>query len=123
MLKCLDEIPMKYFLAILISFAFVNPALAAKTVKGSVPVVKPLQPAPAGVSPAFNRSIQYQDPNYQPNSGQSPQNSRPGQSSSAEGSLATVAKTNGGHNYIWRLAVLLVLIAAGFFVYKRSKSK
>jgi hypothetical protein len=114
---------MKYLLIILISFAFVNPALAAKTVKGSVPVVKPLQPAPAGVSPAFNRSIQYQDPNYQPNSGQSPQNSRPGQSSSAEGSLATVAKTNGGnHNYIWWPVVLLGALILGFWFYKRNKT-
>jgi hypothetical protein len=113
---------MKYLLAILISFAVINPVLAAKTVKGSVPVVQPLQPPPAGVSPAFNRSVQYQDPNFVPINGrQNPQNNQPGQTS-VPTRTSSVAMQKGGY-YIWWLIVLLIVFVLGFWIYKRSKSE
>lgn len=53
---------MKYFAIFFISFFLVLPAYAAKTVKGTVPQLQPLQPPAAGINPNLNGNVQYRDP-------------------------------------------------------------
>jgi hypothetical protein len=50
---------MKYLLIIAVSFFIVNPSFAAKSVKGTVPDLPPLQPAPSGISPNYSGNINY----------------------------------------------------------------
>jgi len=125
---------MKYILIFFLSFAFVNPALAAKMVSGTVPQLKPLQPAPAGIFPAYSKNIQYQDPNYMPNSGSPNAAPRPKENQQLEPSpvsgqpLATSALAQSGpaRHYIWWLAALLAAVVLGFLgylIYKRRKIK
>ncbi|MDR3642550.1 MAG: hypothetical protein P4L74_02890 [Candidatus Doudnabacteria bacterium] len=49
---------MKYIVTIVIFLAVASPAFAAKTVRGTVPTLPPLQPPVAGVSPNFSHNIQ-----------------------------------------------------------------
>ena len=120
----------KYFLIFLLSFAFINPALAANVVKGTVPKLLPLQPAPPGISPANNKNIQYQDPNYVPsagnsNVGQGLKENQPSGKSSASGqtSLDAVLQSAKPNRYVWALAALLAAALLGFLVYKRNSTK
>jgi hypothetical protein len=121
---------MKYFLIFLLSFAFINPVLAANVVKGTVPKLLPLQPAPAGISPAYNKNIQYQDPNYVPSVGDSNasqgsrENQPPGQSSaSGQASLDAVLQSASPYRYVWVLAALLAAAVLSFLFYKRNRTK
>jgi len=121
---------MKYFLILFVSFAFINPALAAKPVKGTMPHVQPLQPPPPGISPNYSKNIQYQDPNYIPAAGNSnagtstEYNQRPGAKVvPGQSSAAASAQNSGANHYVWWLAALLVALVLVFLVYKRSKSK
>ena len=119
---------MKYLLILLLPFVFINPALAARTVSGTVPKLVPLQPIPPDVFPNYSKNIQYQDPNYlgnpAPNSGQSPQKQPPqspvsGQPSSA----AALVQSSPVYHYVWWLVGLLAVLLLVYWFYKRSKSK
>jgi hypothetical protein len=117
---------MKYLLIFLLSFAFISPALAANTVRGIVPKLLPLQPAPAGISPAYNKNIQYQDSNYAPSAGSSnastgfKENQQLGKSPVPGQSLAVIpVQSNGARHYVWWLVILLIAIILGYLVYKR----
>lgn len=113
---------MKYLFIIALSFSLVSPALAAKTVKGSVPKLAPLQPIPGGVLPNYSKNIQYQDSSHAGNpvpvnSGQNSQNNQSLNPSSA------ASQNPASFNYIRWLAALLAVAVIGFLVYKRSKAK
>ncbi len=121
---------MKYLLILLLSFGFFSPALAANTVKGSVPKVQSLQPLPQGVSPAYNKNIQYQDPNYQnapgnttPGVDQNTNNTASNHNDLTEPLSATASQSAPTQHYIWWLMILLLAIIVGFWVYKRSNAK
>ena len=53
---------MKYIAIILLSFIITTPALAAKEVQGTVPVIPPLQPPTAGVAPSYSSNAENYDP-------------------------------------------------------------
>ncbi len=120
---------MKYLLIFLLSFAFINPALAAKTVSGAVPKLQPLQPPPAGITPNYSKNIQYQDPNYVPtagssNTGPGSQGQLPGQSPvSGQSQAAALVQNSSAHHYVWWAALLLAAALLGYLVYKRNKAK
>jgi hypothetical protein len=121
---------MKYLLILLLSFGFFSPALAANTVKGSVPKVQSLQPLPQGISPAYNKNIQYQDPNYQnapgnttPGVDQKTDNTASNHNDLTEHLSATVSQSAPTQHYIWWLVILLLAIIVGFWVYKRRNAK
>ena len=119
---------MKYFLILLLSFAFINPALAAKAVKGTVPQLKPLQPAPAGIFPAYSKNIQHQDVNYVPSNGNpnvksAPEEQLPGQNPALgqSSTAAALTQSSPARHYVWWIIVLLAALILGFFVYKRRR--
>ena len=132
---------MKYLAILLLSFSFFSPVLAAntaktaktavpKTVQGTMPQLQPLQPAPAGVSAALNKNIQYQSPGYVPpvggpGSAANPKNpAAQGSQIPGNSSAGTAPHSAGGRgNLIWWLTALLVLLVLGLWVYKRNKAE
>jgi hypothetical protein len=119
---------MKYFLIFLISFALFLPVYAAKTVKGTVPVLQPLQPPAAGVYPDVQNNFQSRGPDSQPagqaaSSGNSAQNSQP--SSVGESQTPNSAGYLPSQTSKPRLWILLLVVLAGllgfFWVWKGSK--
>jgi hypothetical protein len=115
---------MKYILIFLISFMFAGQVLAANAVKGSVPDLQPLQPAPAGVSAGFSKNIQHQDPNYVPPQGSQSAKSAGGHNSALliGGTLPGLGSSAGGHNYLLWFLVLIILVLLGYFIYKKIKA-
>jgi hypothetical protein len=120
---------MKYLLIFFLSFIFINPALAAKAVKGTVPQLKPLQPAPAGIFPAYSKNIQHQDANYVPSNGSVNAVPRPDGNQQLEPSpvpgqppaTAALAQSSPARHYVWWIIVLLAAFALGFLAYKRRR--
>jgi len=109
---------MKYLAIILLSFAFFHPALAAKEALGAVPQVRPLQPAPAGISPGFNKNIQSGGP--QTNNGSVAKGA--GSLAAHSGPVFLPAPVSGyGHWAAW-LAAFLAAGIFGLLFYKRNKT-
>jgi len=119
---------MKYLAIIFLSLTFVNPALAAKKVEGSVPVFKPLLSAPVTGSPNLSHNIQFKDPSG--NEGIAPganPSVQPGQQTEQRqtvGAPAEEAKiqSRGGNYFLWCL-IILAIVLAGWLVLIRLKSK
>jgi hypothetical protein len=109
---------MKYLVIILLSFAFFHPALAARAVKGTVPNVQPLQPAPVGVFPAFNKNIESRGPAINNTQAESPASPA---SAHTEPSFLTAQVSEPGRGIVW-LAALLAALIFGWLLYKRNKS-
>jgi hypothetical protein len=114
---------MKYFLAILISFAIACPAFAAKTVQGTVPHPPPLQPPAAGIAPNYSHNIEStgrilpdQNSGGQP-AGQPPKPSTAGTPASPSGREGGASKN---YDILW-LAGFLILAGAVVFWFKRGK--
>jgi hypothetical protein len=116
---------MKYLLTTLLSLMLAQPALAAKMVKGAVPVLPALQPQPAGIGANVQSNIQSsssaaaaqgqeQGQSQQPSAGQanSAQNREPGN---------LPIKTSAGNFWGWLLIILAVLITAWMIFKPRKK--
>ena len=106
---------MKYILIILLSFAFVQPAFAAKTIPGTVPKMLPLQPPPQNAQPNFSGSIQY---NGAPAPAQSGVVAAP---SPAAIPVVQAAAKAAKISWLWWLLGLFLAVAAAFVAVKKSK--
>ena len=123
---------MKYIIAIFLLLSFAFPALAAKEVSGSVPVVQPLQ-APSAIAHAnVSNNIELQSKAngeaVAPNSGvQSEQEATTvtaNNAAVASGQIQT-KPSSGGAGYLWILwiIVILCLFVVGWWVWKTEKVK
>jgi hypothetical protein len=123
---------MKYLAIIFLSVAFVHPALAAKSVNGTLPKVEPLQPPPVGVYPNLENNIQFHDPSfdYKSNSqsgGQNAltgQNQNPAQQNAAQSAVqkSPAQSSAGGYVFLWVIAIL-ILAGLGWLALIMKKSK
>ena len=111
---------MKYLIIFLLSFAIAFPALAAKTVKGTVPNFPPLQPPALGVSPNFSHNIEARG-GFVPNQSSSSNPSEAGTVFSPVSSSVISNRASKSHKAVW--VILVFILLAGVFVfiwYKRE---
>ena len=102
---------MKYFLIILLSFVFVHPALAAKSVAGTVPTVLPFDRPDPSVHPNFGTNIEYTDPLRPPQVTPSGlvQPGQAGFKTASTSNQPPVSKNKAGTVWLWVILAVLVL--------------
>lgn len=103
-----------------------NTAQAASPVKGSVPVVQPLQPAPVGVEPNISHNV-----NSVTNAGVLPEGTAVPQvdqsgdatlvSSNGAGVSSSVNSGKTGFSYTLLIIVGILIIAGALFVWYRQR--
>ncbi len=121
---------MKYVIIILISFFFFSHTFAAMSVKGTVPDIKPLQPAPEGISPNYSGNIQ-----FSPDSGSNGENMEEKTSNEKKvdgllqnnSELKNQSSTDTGFSFVRQSKSFLVLFlfilitAGGAYIFFRDK--
>jgi hypothetical protein len=121
---------MKYVIIILISFSFFSQAFAAMSVKGTVPNIKPLQPAPEGISPNYSGNIQY-SPDSASN-GENPEEKVLNEKKAAgflqnDAELKNQATTDAGFSFVRQsksfliLFLFILITAGGAYIFFRDK--
>ncbi len=118
---------MKYFTIFLISLIFVLPAQAAKKVTGDVPEVQPLILPPEPVAPSYQNNIQMSDPAHptgsQPQDQQhnSPTEVQPNDNEN-QPSISQNSSSAPGRGALI-IIIILFLLVAGFFVYRKMRTR
>lgn len=112
---------MKYICIILLSFFLALPAYAAKTVKGTVPVVDPLQPPAAGINFNASNNIQAQDPDHplSPQTTQDAQTTAPDNAATSASSAALKTRPKS-YAFVW-LVLILAALAGGYWFVRRGR--
>jgi hypothetical protein len=121
---------MKYLVIFLISFSFFSQAFAAMSVKGTVPNIKPLQPAPEGISPNYSGNIQY-SPDSASN-GENPEEKVLNEKKAAgilqnDAELKNQATTDAGFSFVRQsksfliLFLFILITAGGAYIFFRDK--
>ena len=122
---------MKYLFVILFSLVLVSPALAAKTVSGTVPDLPPLQPPPWGdqvQSVQENVTVPNQLPKSPTQDGKTAPTSGSGSAAPEQQTLDAAGNVQAAQDkkssaWIWWIIIILGLSGLGFWLKKRGSAE
>lgn len=120
---------LKYLLILLVIFSFSSPVLAVKQVTGTVPEVKPLQPAPEGIYVNHSGNINYVDPSHKGQFDDEGNISKPTEQAIEQRPLITFEdeKINKTENIISNYKtvivtiIIIIFVVAGYVFIKSKK--